>query len=327
MRNVVLSILALLLLLIVLPPLFLVEKSVPLDNSSPISPDGGIEVTLHINSTGDSLNLPLEEYLVGVVAAEMPASFHSEALKAQAVVARTYAVDHLRVFGGEGCLGGKADLCSDPQINQGWISEGEMKEKWGWLGYWRLKPKIERAVESTKGLIITYQGEPIEALYHAAAGSRTTAAQYVWGNKVPYLQSVTSPYEDHSPYNAVEVSYTVEELADRLDLKAEALKREIERDGSLFSQGRRSPSGRILEVAIAGQTFEGSQLRRLLGLNSARFEWSMEADRIVLTTKGYGHGVGMSQYGADGFAQEGYDFREIIKHYYPGAHIKPIFSE
>ncbi len=318
--------LTLLVVLLILPPFLLVQRQASPGREAPPS-EGKIKVKIYDDDSGTSREIPLEEYLVGVVAAEMPASFHLEALKAQAVVARTYAVDHLRVFGGEGCRNGKADLCTDPTVNQGWISDQEMREKWGLLGYWRLKPKIEKAVADTRGLIVTYRGEPIDAVYHSAAGGKTTAAKYVWGNEIPYLKSVSSPYEERSPYNEVRTEFSLAELAEKLQVEEESLRETVEEGGSLFSQARRSPSGRVVAVKVAGREFSGGDLRRLLGLNSARLDWEVGEDGVVITTAGNGHGVGMSQYGADGFARNGYDFRQIIEHYYPGVKIKPIFAE
>src|SRR5690606_23147314 len=144
--------------------------------------------------------VPLETYVRGVVAAETPPTFPLEALKAEAVVARPYAVRRMRVFGGAGCdRHPAADVCTDPGVHQAYAGDEELRRRWGSLRYPAYRQRVEQAVEATRGLILMYDGRPIDAVYHSTSGGRTEAAEHVWGEAVPYLASVPSPYEERSP--------------------------------------------------------------------------------------------------------------------------------
>ncbi|HEY8449024.1 MAG TPA: stage II sporulation protein D, partial [Bacillota bacterium] len=221
--------------------------------------------------------MPLETYVKGVVAAEMPASFHLEALKAQAVVARTYAVRRMRIFGGSGCpQHPAADACTDPATGQAYATSEELRQRWGVVSYVVNWERIESAVEATRGLILTFDGEPIDAVYHSTSGGQTAAAQEVWGEAVPYLRSVPSPHEERSPKLQQTLRLTLSELAAKLDLPAD-LVRQHARAGRLI-EASRSESGRVRSAAIAGRSFEVAELRQRLALNSNWFTWRLDGD-------------------------------------------------
>lgn len=272
--------------------------------------------------------LPLEEYVAGVVAAEMPASFAPEALKAQAVVARTYAVARMRLFGGQGCKGHpEADVCGDPADGQAWVSQEALRRRWGELRYsanWR---KVRAAVTQTRGVIVVYANRPIDAVFHAASGGRTEDAERVWGQAVPYLRSVASPGERAARYEGARVTFTLADLAARTGVplsEIETLKRQGKPAMAILE---RTPSGRVDRLRIGREVFTGKDVRKALGLNSTLFSLRVSGNLLEVNTKGYGHGVGMSQYGADALARQGMDFRGIVRHYYRGVQLRPLFTE
>lgn len=333
-RRTLLVAAVLLLLVILGVPMFLVKqdrggKGLPGPGEAviPLSQSGELPVAVFVSEEGRTRILPLEEYVKGVVAAEMPASYHPEALKAQAVVARTYVVAHMRMFGGGGCRShAEADVCTDPREGQAWASQEELRRRWGILSFpahWR---KVARAVEETRGLIVVHDHMPIDAVYHAASGGRTEDAVYVWGRSLPYLVSVASPYEDASRERA-RVVLTLQELAARTGVPLASLVARERRGRPAVEILERTPSGRAARVLVGDREFTGTDLRRALGLRSTLMSVRSRAGGVELETLGYGHGVGMSQAGADGLAKQGWDFRAIVRHYYRGADVRPIFVE
>ncbi|TDA68660.1 MAG: stage II sporulation protein D [Clostridia bacterium] len=310
-RYLALAVLVIFLLVVVIP--FLIVTLFPSQRQVP--GEGSLKVL--VSGTGQVEEIPLEEYVVGVVAAEMPAGFPLEALKAQAVAARTYA---LKRSGQGGSHHPGADLCTDPTHCQAWISAAEMKARWGWWGYWRYRRKIETAVASTRGLVLTYDRQLIDPVYHAACGGRTAAASEVWGYDLPYLQSASCP-EESSPYQGIRQTFSPAELVRKLNLEAADL---VPGGGaSPVEVLELTPSGRARTVRIGSKNFSALQLRQLLKLNSTRLEVAGDGDRIVFTTWGYGHGVGLCQYGAREQALKGRDFSAILTYYYHGVKIEP----
>lgn len=262
--------------------------------------------------------LPLEEYVVGVVAAEMPASWPEEALKCQAVAARTRAVGSAVGYGGTGCQSHPgADVCTDSACCQGWLGAEGRKAKWG--DTWQpLEERVAQAVSATRGQVLTYEGEPIEVLYHASSGGQTEDAAEVFSRSVPYLQSVESPGEESYEGYAVEQRFTLEEAAELLlaafpdcGVDAGALPSQLE----LISL---SDTGRVKQMRVGSQTVTGREVRAALGLRSTLFTWEAQEGTLIFRVRGYGHGVGMSQAGARAMAAEGSDCAEILAHYYPG---------
>jgi len=274
-------------------------------------------VHLYLTGKGKLVTLDLEDYLVGVVAAEMPAYFHLEALKAQAVAARTLTVKRMRAFGGGGYEAHpQADLSDDFRESQAWFSRQDLVRKWGLWEYLRNQARIVEAVKATAGLVLTYNEEIIDAVYHSTSGPRTENAEEIWGDYYPYLRSVECQFGQHSPRYHEERYISFSEFWAKM--------------GGEFSPGTGPPNLRILEyttggrvktVSVAGKRIRGETLRGLLGLNSSRFAFQVLNDGILIQTTGYGHGVGLCQYGADGMARQGWDFRSILKYYYQGVGI------
>lgn len=264
--------------------------------------DAATEIIIYNYQSKEEMNLSLDNYLRGVVAAEMPASFPLEALKAQAVAARTYAL-RKKVQGQR--------ITTASKFDQAWLSQKALLNKWQQNNFFINWSKISRAVEETKGLVLTYQGRLITAAYHSTSGGETATAKEVWGNKVPYLKSVSSLYEGESPYYAKEDFFSWQELAHKLKTKEE-------RELTIL---KRSNSGRVLKIMINNKIFSGREIRGKLNLNSTKFSCLQSKKGVKFIVDGFGHGVGMSQYGAQGLAQQGYSFREILAHYYPQAEI------
>ena len=255
--------------------------------------------------------LPLEEYLIGVVAAEMPAEFEPEALKAQAVAARTFAAKRLSQHPVP-----DPGFDVDTTVNtQAWISESQMRDKWGWVGFWRYHGRIEKAVTSSKGQVLVASGQYIDAFYHSSTGRKPTErAEDVWSSARPYLQNVDSGEKEPNRY-IKNYTFTPNTLYQKLGISG-AAKAFTGSDFVVLSQ---TAAGRAKMVRVLGKNYTGAQLRTLLGLASTDLEVIIKPEEIQLKTYGNGHAVGMSQYGANDLAKSGKTFEEILEHYYPGA--------
>lgn len=262
--------------------------------------------------------LPLDEYLLGVVSAEMPANFEQEALNAQAVVARTYtiySITHSKNKHGE------ADICDDSTCCQAWISKEDRMARWDENekdNNWR---KIQLAINNTTGKIITYNGEVIDAFFHSNSGGITEAPVNVWGGtNYPYLKSVETAGED--TYS----QYSSEVILSKEDFKNKILQKHKDfiidyNEANCIKILDYTESGRIKTIKIGNLNLSGVEVRTLLGLKSANFSVSIEGNNIKFGVKGYGHGVGMSQTGADSMAKAGSNYQDIIKHFYTGVEI------
>ena len=262
-------------------------------------------LTVPVQIKGQAVEMELNEYLVGVVLAEMPVSFESEALKAQAVVARTYTMRAYR-------RGGKhngAAVCTDPGCCQAYIDPGDYVSGGGKQDG---VDKVRSAVMGTGQEVLTYEGELIEAVYFSCSGGSTEDAVAVWGTAYPYLQAVSSPGEEKADHYSDTVTYTAANFE-------AALGRDLPgTPGEWFGVVTYTPGGGVASMEIGGQVYKGTQLRSVLGLRSTAFMVSVTSDSVSITTKGFGHRVGMSQYGADAMALEGSDYRQILAHYYRG---------
>ena len=268
--------------------------------------------------TGEIEELPLDTYLLGVVSAEMPANFEQEALNAQALVARTYTIYSIVHSGGKH---GEADICDDSTCCQAWISKEDRMARWDEAERelnWR---KIENAVNTTAGKIITYNGEVIDAFFHSNSGGATEAPVNVWGGtNYPYLQSVETAGEDaYSQYSSEKV-LTKEELKNKILAKHSDFIIDYSQSDCIQIL-EYTESGRVKTIKIGNLNLSGVEVRTLLGLRSANFEVSIEGENIKFAVKGYGHGVGMSQTGADSMAKQGSNYEEIVKHFYTGVEI------
>ena len=253
-----------------------------------------------------------DTYLTAVVLSEMPASFEPEALAAQAVAARTFLARQR--------LAGKhmdCDVCADSACCQAWSSEATLDAKYGveLPQYW---DKASAAVAETAGEILTYDGAPIEAVYFSCSGGSTEAAVAVWGTDVPYLQAVESPGEQDALRYESEAAFLEDELRAILNKAAPEAKLDGPSEG-WFGEPILTEGGGVASVTIGGEDFTGTQLRSLLGLNSTRFTVTCGDGEVVFHVRGFGHRVGMSQYGANAMAKLGFDYRAILQYYYRGA--------
>jgi stage II sporulation protein D len=281
---------------------------------------GTSTVRLYLHQENKIKKIQLEDYLIGVVAAEMPAEFPLDALKAQAVAARTYAVKRMIAGGIDNPMHEGADLCDDHRHGQAWLSREELKERWGTLRYYNYFYKVKTAVDETRGEVLTYQGQLIDPAYHSSCGGKTEDSGEVWKFQVPYLCSVPCPYEaDPQPLQSVSIS--LEQVDQALGTTLAAVPVSGNKAGGEMKVLERTSSGRPKTLLVDGQQFSTVMVRDLLGLRSTNFTWKLENDSITFTTTGYGHGVGMCQYGARGMAEHGYNYRTILGHYYSGAEI------
>ena len=261
---------------------------------------------------GTVTEMKLEDYLIGVVAAEMPASFEPEALKAQAVAARTYTL-YKRDHGGCSAHVG-ADICTDSNHCQAYVTDEEMAKNWGGkkAGY---LAKITGAVTATAGEAIYYEGEEIQVFYFASAGGRTEDSENVYSKALPYLRSVSSEGEENSSHYYGEVSVSVSDF----EKKMENFSASVSFDGfALIGDITRFESGRVESIRIGSQSFTGREIREVFSLNSANFTVEQSADGVTFRTVGFGHGVGMSQTGANAMAKQGADYIDILTHYFTG---------
>lgn len=276
------------------------EIRVEEDVKEEITEDVKEELITVYRTNGDVINIGLTEYLVGVVAGEMPASFPIEALKAQAVVARTYTMKSLQI----------GRKLTDSTSTQVYKDNNQLRNLWG-NDYDRYYQRIYDAVTSTDNICVYYNGNYIDAVYHSTSNGYTEDAVNVWGNRIPYLQTVASTWDQNvSSY----LKIITKEESDIISILGLDNLNEIQ-------ILERNNSGRVEKVQIGNKIFSGVELRNMLGLRSTDFEIIKDNNIITITTKGYGHGVGMSQYGAKGMAEQGYSYREILNHYYTNVNI------
>ena len=277
------------------------KPRIPNSNPTEVSTEPNT-MLLSVIVNGQRIPMELEQYVTGVVLGEMPTDFHIEALKAQAVVARTVARHKMENPKHEnGVICTDAGCCQAFLPEDAFVSAGGKTEE---------LEKVKTAVMDTAGQVILCQGELIEATYFSCSGGRTEDAQAVWGTDIPYLQAVDSPGEEKATYFTETLTFTTGQFCERLGIhpksSAESWVGEI-----TYSDG-----GGVQSIAIDGTVFTGVQLRKLLGLKSTAFVITCLGDRVTVTTKGFGHRVGMSQYGADAMATSGKTYREILAHYY-----------
>lgn len=260
------------------------------------------------------VQMSMAGYVCGVVAAEMPAQYHLEALKAQTVAARTRALWQKTQGGCQ--LHPGADICTDSAHCQGYASLSECREKWG-ASYEAYRDRLVQAQQETAGEWMAYGDKPITVLYHAISGGRTENVQTVFSQSLPYLVSVESAEDESIRGFQQETTFSYDELSVALKLPAEDIRR-------FLSIGGYTESGRVSHVQIGEKKMEATELRRLLGLRSTWFSITMNDEGVTFHQRGYGHGVGMSQAGANSMAASGADYRQILMHYYTGIEmVKP----
>lgn len=263
---------------------------------------------------GSTREMDMDSYLVGVVLAEMPASFEAEALKAQAVVARTYA-RKAYVYGGkhgDHSICTRSVCCQAYKSEEDYLADGGKQES---------VDKVRAAVAATSGYVLTYEGVLIEATYFSCSGGSTEDAAAVWGTDFPYLQAVSSPGEEDAAYYTDTVTFTGEQFRKLVET---ALSGSPE---TWFGDVTYTAGGSVATMVIGEETYTGTQLRSLLGLRSAAFTVEADKQSVTITTRGFGHRVGMSQYGADAMAVQGSSYAEILAHYYKGTVLQRICTE
>lgn len=300
--------------------LFSGETAVDETEGAPfVSGDLDAQTTLRVLNGDTVEEMDLGTYLVAVVRAEMPASFEPEALKAQAVAARTYTLYKIITGGNHGDT---ADICTDSTCCQAYIPEAKARENWG-RDADDNEAKIEAAVRDTDGETILYGGVPILAVFHSSSAGRTRAAGEVWVSDLPYLQAVSSPeagesipnYYSRAEFTAAEFKEKVLAAHPEADLSGPM--------GTWLQNAVTDTAGSVETVEVGGVPLKGAALRGILGLRSACFEWEVQGEKLVFFVTGYGHGVGMSQYGANQMAKDGAAYRDILTHYYSGVSVEP----
>ena len=252
---------------------------------------------------GSIISISLEEYVIGVVGSEMPASFSTEALKAQAVAARTYALK--RIASGKTLTATTSD--------QVYKTNDELKAMWG-NSFNTYYNKVKNAVNATKGKYMTYNGNYIDALYFSTSNGKTEDPSYVWGTSYPYIKPVDSSVDKNVKSFSYTKTMNLSDFCSKLGVSIS--------NNSDINILSRTPGDRVNQVFIGGKTFTGVNVRTLLGLRSADFTISISGSTVTISTKGFGHGCGMSQYGANELAKKGYTYTQILHHYYTGIQIK-----
>lgn len=284
----------------------------PSPSPSPLQAQKGAPERISVKHGDEIFEQELQDYLINVLAAEMPASFHQEALKAQAVAARSYAI-----YCAEGRKHGDAQVCTDYGCCQAWLGDDELRERWG-ESYGENRRRIAQAVESTAGEYLCYDGEAIFAAFHSSSAGYTEDCAEIW-SRLPYLVSVSSPETAGEVPNYV----STEELRP-LDFRDTVLHLRPEADFSgpesqWVGETTRDASGRVATVTLGGAELTGAEARALFSLRSAAFTLEYTGESFLFTVTGFGHGVGMSQYGANVMAAGGAPYTQILAHYYPGA--------
>ena len=326
MKKLFIYIIVLFFILFIIPSIFTTRK-----RQAKVTPEAKIEIPtqeqnfpkyeysnyatirLYHSKTGEIEELPIDEYLYGVVSSEMPADFELEALKAQAVVARTYTI--YQIYHSQG-KHPDADICDNSACCQAWISKEDRLSKWDSDVAEANWEKIVSAVNSTQGKIITYNGEPIDAFFHSNSGGITETASNVWGGQnFPYLQSVeTSGESEYSQYNS-EIEISKNDLINKLKEKHPEIQIDWSNSEALKILDY-TESGRVKQMQFGNVQISGTEVRTLFGLKSTNFTFEILDNIIKFSVIGYGHGVGMSQTGADSLAKQGYDYERIVKHFY-----------
>lgn len=299
----------------------------PQQTAAPVSGpvhQSSVEVKVYRQEKKTVETLPLEAYIEGVVAAEMPAEFEMEALKAQAMAARTYIIRRLKSQQFDDVPGGAQ--VTDTVKHQAFVDEEQRRENWKEQFTWK-NNRIRQAVLATAGVVLTYDGQPIDATFFSTSNGFTENASEYFESPVPYLKSVASPWDIQSPRYENTVKIGLAELEKRLGVK---LANTASTSGNWYQILERTTGNRVGKVSIGGKEFSGREFREKLGLHSSAFTMELRGSDVYITTKGYGHGVGMSQWGANGMAKTGKTAEQIVKYFYQGVHLEnfdPILKE
>ena len=314
-------------LVIVILPFLIVRGCGP-------GPEGGggketkdLKIRVYVHTQDKIVEMNMEEYIKGVVAAEMPAEFELEALKAQAVAARTYAYGRMKkIYGAKDDVHKGADICTDPGHCQAWISKEEAFKKWKVFSSLRYWNKISRAVSETRGMLLLYNSTVVNPVFHANSGGKTENAEDVWeGGPVPYLKSVISKGEEDSGDFERSTDIGIEDFQSKLKERYPQMKltqKDIMKDIKILNL---TEGGRVKTIKIGNTSIKGTDFRSLFSLRSANFTLEKGGEETIkITTKGNGHGVGMSQWGANHMAKNGAGYEEILKYYYTGVKLAAL---
>jgi len=278
-------------------------------------------IKLYHKSTKKVEKVKIDTYVSNVVAAEIPVDYDIQALKAQAIVARTYTVYKMK--NGSKHKKDGADICDDSSCCQAWISKEERYKAWktNRISKWR---KIEKAVNDTRGLIITYNNKPINAFFHSNSGGFTDSPKYVWGGEgYPYLKSVETSGEDGYEQYSSSLKISKKNFIKKLKEKHKNFKIDFKNKDCINIQSYTSGK-RVNKIKIGNTSFTGVEIRQIFSLKSARFKIKVDKENVYFEVIGYGHGVGLSQTGSDSLAKQGKSYEEIIKHFYTGVKISKV---
>lgn len=278
----------------------------------------GYTVALYRHKTQTVEQIPLRDYLWGVLAGEMPASYPEEALKAQAVASYSYLLHRKNSIAEhpDSDFGHPGDVCDNPAHCKAYRSPTEAAEAWGtdWLEV--SEPRLSQAVRAVLGKAVLYEGKPANTVFHAISGGKTESAADTWGAEIPYLIPVDSHWDQEASGFESTAAFSIAQFKEKLDLKEIDL-------GTI----QKTEGGSVASVMIGGKTFTGRQIRETFGLRSTRFTLKLTETEAVFTVSGYGHQVGMSQYGASVLANNGYSYREILAYYYPNTTVEDYFFD
>ena len=297
LMNKILTYLTIILLPIVIISFFFKEANFIMAKTTNIIEKKDVIVKL----SDKNENITLEEYVIGVVAGEMPALFNEEALKAQAIASRTYVIKHLQ----------KRDTISSTISDQVYLSKDEMKNKWQ-NKYNEYYNKIKKAVKETENLIMYYNNEPIKAYYYSMSNGYTESSLNVFNEYNDYLNVIKSPYDEDNSHTE---TFSKDTFCNKLDIVCSEIN---------ISNIKKDNSNRIAKITINNKTFTGIEVRKKLSLRSTDFTITVEKNNISIKTKGYGHGVGMSQHGTNNMAKLGFTYEEILKYYYQNIEIAQL---
>lgn len=323
MRNYLFVLLIAMPLVVILLPTLLVWYAPPISIESRPQPvttisvetetPGQVPIKVYRTAKKTIETIPIESYIEGVVAAEMPAEFEVEALKAQAMAARTYIVRRLQAGHFDDVPQGAQVL--DTVKHQAFLDPAELKARWKEQYEWK-RERIRQAVKATAGMVLTYQGLPIDATFFSTSNGFTENADEYWEKPIPYLKSVASPWDSESPRYVEKITMQravfEQKLGVALDVPA------MSGSDSWYRILTKTTGNRIGKIRIGTKEFSGREFRERLGLNSAAFTLQLKGNTVEITTRGYGHGVGMSQWGANGMAKAGKSAEQIVKYFYQG---------
>ncbi|KEH97619.1 stage II sporulation protein D [Clostridium massiliodielmoense] len=297
------------------------EKYIPKDESKIKSSYSNDELKMKVYITKKKTidSIELEDYVKGVVSAEMPVEFPLEALKSQAVAARTYALAHKEIFGAGNAPKAHGGDVNDTTDFQVFMYKDDRMKMWPKSRREEFWNKITQAIEETEGEVLSYDGELVMSPYYfSTSGGKTEDAINVFNKEIPYLKSVDSPGEEKAHKYISNNTFTCDYVANKLNnwnskcnIRSKKLKKQI-------SILEKSKAGTVMKIKVGEKTISGSKFRSIIGLNSSNFTISFKGNNIIITCRGYGHGVGMSQWGSKAMASKGYNYKQILKHYYKG---------